>query len=356
MLIDRATIFVRAGRGGDGCVSLRREKYIPRGGPDGGDGGRGGDVWIVADPGTDTLLGFTYTPHFSAEDGGAGRGSSKHGGDGRDREVGVPLGTLVYDHKSGELLADVSGADDRLIIAHGGRGGFGNEHFKTSTNQTPRNATPGGAPEARTLRLELKLIADVGLVGRPNAGKSTLLRAVSRATPKVAEYPFTTRQPHLGIAELAGGRRLVVADLPGLIEGASHGAGMGLEFLRHIERTGVLVHLVEVAPMDGTDPVRNYAEVRNELSAYSEALAEKPEIIVLNKIDVVPAAERPEVIGRLVAAIGRGEERPLLVASGATGEGVALILEACWKAMDRGKPAGWHNAPQGLQESFPPRK
>jgi GTP-binding protein len=350
MLIDRATIFVRAGRGGDGCVSLRREKFVPRGGPDGGDGGRGGDVWIVADRGTDTLLGFTYTPHFAAEDGGPGRGSSKHGADGRDREIGVPLGTLVYDHKSGELLADVSRADERLIIAHGGRGGFGNEHFKTSTNQTPRNATPGGAGEERTLRLELKLIADVGLVGRPNAGKSTLLRAVSRATPKVAEYPFTTRQPHLGIAELPGGRRLVVADLPGLIEGASHGAGLGLEFLRHIERTGVLVHVVEVAPVDGTDPVKNYAEVRNELSAYSEALVEKPEIVVLNKIDMVPAAERAEVIGRLVAAIGRGEERPLLVASGATGEGVALVLEACWKALDRGKPAGWRRAaPQTVE-------
>jgi GTP-binding protein len=351
MLIDRAIIFVRAGRGGDGCVGLRREKFVPRGGPDGGDGGRGGDVWIVADPGTDTLLGFTYTPHFAAEDGGPGRGGSKHGADGSDREVRVPLGTLVYDHGRGDLLADVSGAGDRLVIARGGRGGFGNEHFKTSTNQTPRTATPGEPGQQRTLRLELKLIADVGLVGRPNAGKSTLLRAVSRATPKVADYPFTTRQPHLGIAELPGARRLVVADLPGLIEGASRGAGLGLEFLRHIERTGVLVHVVEVAPLDGTDPEKNYADVRGELGAYSEALLAKPEIIVLNKIDVVPADERRDVVARLAAAIaaqaGAASGRPVLVASGATGEGVAAVLEACWIALGRGEPAGWkRSAPQ----------
>ena len=344
MLIDCETIFVRSGKGGSGCVSLRREKYVPRGGPDGGDGGRGGDVVFVADAGLDTLLGLTYSPHFFAANGRPGKGKSMHGADGEDSIVRVPSGTLIYDKETGEYLADISAAEDRYVVVRGGRGGFGNEHFKTSTDQTPREATPGEPVEERTLRLELKLIADVGLVGKPNAGKSTLLSAVSRATPKVAEYPFTTRSPCLGIAELAGGRmerRLVIADIPGLIEGASTGAGLGHEFLRHIERTTVLVHLVDIAPVDGSDPAENYTAIRRELAEYSPALAEKTEIVALNKIDLVPAGERSAVVERTVAAIGgSGPGKPLVI-SGATGEGLRELLEACWHAAEKTDPAGW---------------
>jgi GTP-binding protein len=234
MLIDHATIFVRSGKGGAGCVSLRREKYVPKGGPDGGDGGKGGDVVLVADPHLDTLLGLTYSPHIFAANGQPGKGKSMHGGDGDDSIVGVPPGTIVYDKSTGERLADISDPAARVVVVRGGRGGLGNEHFKSPTNQTPRYDTPAEPAEERTLTLELKLIADVGLVGLPNAGKSTLLSAVSRATPKIADYPFTTRSPNLGIAELGGDgsdRRLVIADIPGLIEGASGGAGLGHEFL-----------------------------------------------------------------------------------------------------------------------------
>ncbi|MCH7798128.1 MAG: GTPase ObgE [Planctomycetes bacterium] len=344
MLIDRATIFVRSGKGGSGCVSLRREKYIPRGGPDGGDGGCGGDVVLVGDPGLDTLLGLTYSPHFFAANGRPGKGKSMHGADGEDSIVRVPPGTLVYDKDTGEYLADITSAEDRYVVVRGGRGGFGNEHFKTSTDQTPREATPGEPVEERTLRLELKLIADVGLVGKPNAGKSTLLSAVSRATPKVAEYPFTTRSPCLGIAELAGGRmerRLVIADIPGLIEGASAGAGLGHEFLRHIERTTVLVHLVDIAPVDGSDPAENYTAIRRELAEYSPALAEKTEIVALNKIDLVPASDRAGVIERIGRACRDSDRAAPMVISGATGEGLRELLEACWQSLGKSEPVPW---------------
>ena len=341
MLIDRATIFVRGGKGGDGCVSLRREKYVPKGGPDGGDGGHGGNVVLVGDESLDTLLGITYSPHFRAEKGQPGKGKSMTGGDGADCVVRVPLGTLVYAAPDGELLGDIGTAGQELVVARGGQGGFGNEHFKSPTNQTPRNATPGADGEERTLRLELKLIADVGLVGMPNAGKSTMLRAMSRATPKVADYPFPTRSPNLGIAELAGERRLVIADIPGLIEGASTGAGLGHEFLRHVERTTVLVHLLDVAPTDGTDPVANYRAIRAELAEYARVLADKPEIIALNKIDLVPQDERADTIGLIAEAL---RTDGFCVTSGATREGVPELLEACWKAVgkDHNKP-GWAN-------------
>jgi GTP-binding protein len=341
MLIDRATIFVRGGKGGDGCVSLRREKYVPKGGPDGGDGGHGGSVVLVGDESLDTLLGFTYSPHFRAEKGQPGKGKSMTGGDGTDCVVPVPLGTLVYEASDGALLGDISAAGQSLVVARGGRGGFGNEHFKSATNQTPRNATPGAEGEEFTLRLELKLIADVGLVGKPNAGKSTMLRAMSRATPKVADYPFTTRSPHLGIAELGGERRLVIADIPGLIEGASAGAGLGHEFLRHIERTSVLVHLLDVAPTDGTDPAANYRAIRAELGEHSGVLADKPEIVVLNKIDLVPPDERSDMI-ELIAETLRADG--FLVTSGATREGVNELLEACWKMVGKdSRMPGWGN-------------
>jgi GTP-binding protein len=341
MLIDRATIFVAGGKGGDGCVSLRREKYVPRGGPDGGDGGRGGSVVLVGDESLDTLLGFTYSPHYRAEKGQPGKGKSMRGADGGDCVVPVPLGTLVYEATSGGLLGDISTAGQTLVVARGGKGGLGNEHFKSATNQTPRTATPGADGETFTLRLELKLIADVGLVGKPNAGKSTMLRAMSRATPKVADYPFTTRSPNLGIAELPGERRLVVADIPGLIEGASAGAGLGHEFLRHVERTTVLVHLLDVAPTDGTDPGANYRAIRAELAEYSPVLADKPEIVVLNKIDLVPHDARADTVALIVETLRTDGVR---VTSGATREGVPELLEACWKAVGKNdtKP-GWGN-------------
>jgi GTP-binding protein len=263
------------------------------------------------------------------------------GADGADCVVRVPLGTLVYEAPDGALLGDISTAGQELVVAHGGKGGFGNEHFKSATNQTPRNATPGADGEEFTLRLELKLIADVGLVGKPNAGKSTMLRAMSRATPKVADYPFTTRSPNLGIAELGAERRLVVADIPGLIEGASAGAGLGHEFLRHVERTTVLVHLLDVAPADGTDPAANYRAICAELSEYSEVLADKPEIIVLNKIDLVPEDERADMIELVAEAL---HIDGFLVTSGATREGVPELLEACWEAVGKdGKKPGWGN-------------
>ncbi len=345
MLIDRATIFVRSGKGGDGCVSLRREKYIPKGGPDGGDGGKGGDIVLVVDASLDTLLGLTSSPHFFADNGRPGKGRSMSGADAGTVIVPLPPGTLVYDKDSGEQLADVSSSDDRIVVARGGRGGFGNEHFKSATNQTPREATPGGPCEQRTLRLELKLIADIGLVGKPNAGKSTLLAAVSRATPKVADYPFTTRSPNLGIAELGGERRLVIADIPGLIDGAAAGAGLGHQFLRHIERTTALVHLLDIAPVDGCDPVESYNAIRRELADYSPQLAAKPEIVAINKIDLVPDTERRAVVERTLAAIGGpGSGKPMpMVISGATGEGLRELIEACWQAAEKSDPAGWQS-------------
>ncbi len=332
---------MKSGKGGDGCVSLRREKYVPKGGPDGGDGGKGGDIVLVVDRNLDTLLGLTSSPHFFADNGRPGKGRSMHGADAGIVLVPLPPGTLVFDKNSGQQLADVSSPDDRIVVARGGRGGFGNEHFKSATNQTPRDATPGAPCEQRTLRLELKLIADIGLVGKPNAGKSTLLAAVSRATPKIADYPFTTRSPSLGITELGGERRLVIADIPGLIDGAAEGAGLGHEFLRHIERTTALVHLLDIAPVDGSDPVDAYKAIRRELADYSPQLAAKPEIVAINKIDLVPDTQRRAVVERIVAAIGGpGPGKPLVI-SGATGEGIRELLEACWDAAEKSDPAGW---------------
>ena len=327
MLVDRARIFVRSGKGGDGCMSFRREKYIPKGGPNGGDGGDGGSVILVGDDSIDTLLPLTHRPHYRASHGIQGKGSQLHGANGDDCIVKVPLGTLVTDEASGELLADIAVHNQELVVAKGGRGGWGNEHFKSATNQTPRETTNGQPIEEHTLRLELKLIADIGLVGMPNAGKSTLLSAISAARPKVADYPFTTLHPHLGIAELDMNRRLVVADIPGLIEGAADGAGLGHRFLKHIERTGALLHLVDVAPIDGSDPVMNYNTIRGELLQYSKELASKKELIVLNKIDLLPPDERDDVIGSIAEALNLD---PVITCSSATREGMTLVLEHCW--------------------------
>ncbi|HOW73340.1 MAG TPA: GTPase ObgE [Phycisphaerae bacterium] len=325
MFIDRAEIFVRGGKGGNGCVSFRREKYIPKGGPDGGDGGHGGHVYIVADPTITTLLDFTGRHHWTAQNGQAGMGKNRSGKSGADRVVRVPPGTLIYDRDSGRLLKDLDQPEMRVLIARGGRGGKGNQNFATARYQAPRFAFPGGEPDERWLRLELKLIADVGLVGLPNAGKSTLLSRVSRARPKIADYPFTTIEPQLGIVELSNYRRFVMADIPGLIEGAHEGVGLGDDFLRHIERTRVIVHLVDVHPIvEHPTPVEAYHVIRNELQKYSQDLARKPELIVANKIDL---ADNLSAVQELQDALGRD----VIAISGVTGAGIEQLGDALWR-------------------------
>ena len=345
MLIDETVIFVRSGRGGDGCVSFRREKYVPKGGPDGGNGGRGGDVVLVADREMNTLQSLVPRPHYRAKAGGQGMGKSRTGADAADLLVTVPAGTLVFDAETDELLADLAEDGERFVAAPGGKGGLGNEHYKSSTNQTPREFTPGEPAVDRTLRLELKLLADVGLVGLPNAGKSTFLRAISRGRPKVADYPFTTLEPHLGMvtlpAERGIERRMVVADIPGLIEGAADGAGLGHDFLKHVERTRVLVHLLDVDPPDGSDPVGNWRTIRGELARYGGDLAEKPEVVVLNKTDLADAVAVDEVAKRLRRELDPGLDVGPLRMSGLSGDGVRAVLEAAWARLERGEPAGW---------------
>jgi len=340
VLIDKAKIFVRSGKGGHGCVSMRREKYRPLGGPDGGDGGKGGDVVLVGDDSLNTLISLTPRPHYRAESGRPGEGSSCHGRNGVDCIVPVPLGTIVVDAETGDTVGDIDADGQRLLVACGGNGGFGNEHFKSSTNQAPRESTPGEPWEERTLLLELKLIADIGLIGLPNAGKSTLLRAMSRAQPRVAAYPFTTLSPNLGTVELSGHRRLIVADIPGLIEGAADGAGLGHDFLRHIERTRVLLHLVDIDPADGSDPAENYRIIRGELEAYEADLASKPELILINKIDLVPEDLRSELLEQVEGGFP-DNRTSWLIASGATGEGVPSLLEALWKAIHDKTADSW---------------
>ncbi|MEM1329298.1 MAG: GTPase ObgE [Planctomycetota bacterium] len=337
MFVDEAVIEVFAGKGGDGCVSFRREKYVSKGGPDGGDGGDGGDVVLLADENVNTLLDFRGVHHWYAENGRQGEGGNRHGPNGAHKIIKLPAGTLVYNDVTGELMRDLAPGDE-VVIAAGGRGGLGNDRFKTSTNQTPQKATPGGAGEHFKLRLELRLIADVGLVGLPNAGKSTLLSAVTRARPKVADYPFTTLTPQLGIAEIDPARRLVFADIPGLIEGAADGHGLGHEFLRHIERTRVLVHLLDVAPPDESSPAENYLAIRAELAAHSADLAEKPELIALNKLDVLPDEEaRQDAIASLRTELQVGHDTPVLGLSGATLAGTRELLEALWTMTKRGE-------------------
>ncbi len=331
MFIDEAVIEVRSGKGGHGSVSFRREKYIPKGGPDGGNGGNGGSVLFLGDPNLNTLLDYRSRFHWHAPAGRPGSGRDCSGEAGSDLVLHVPPGTLIYNDETGELIADVKAPGQQVVAARGGRGGFGNAHFRSSTNQAPREAEPGENGEVLRLRLELKLMADVGLLGMPNAGKSTLLRAVSRARPMVADFPFTTLKPQLGIAELDAERRLVFADIPGLIEGAAEGIGLGHDFLRHVERTSLLVHLLDASPADGSQPADNYHTIRRELARYSTDLAEKDEIIVLNKIDLIAPGDRGRVLDELAGRLGlpRGE-RPLAL-SGATREGVRDLLERCWE-------------------------
>ncbi len=329
MFVDQAEIQVFGGDGGRGCVSMRKEKYIPLGGPDGGDGGDGGSVYLEAVEGVDTLLDMVGRHHWRAEPGAPGMGKKMAGKDGEDLVIRVPPGTLIYDKTSSLLIADLKKAGQKVCVVHGGRGGKGNFHFITAVRQAPDFAQPGVKGQTRELLLELRLIADVGVVGLPNAGKSTLLSRVSAARPKIADYPFTTLVPQLGIAELDAERRLVFADIPGIIEGAHEGAGLGQDFLRHIERTRILVHMIDILPIDGTQPIDAYRQIRAELEAYSPKLAAKPEILVANKMDLTGAGEaladlRTELPGKQIYAV-----------SAVAGTGLRPLLEQLWEAVER---------------------
>jgi GTPase len=330
--LDQAKIFVRSGDGGGGSVSFRREKFIEYGGPDGGDGGRGGDVVIRAVDGLNTLIDYRYQQHFRAQTGGHGMGKQRNGAGAEPLVLKVPPGTQVFDEDRETLLADLLEAGDEFLIARGGNGGWGNMHFKGPVNQAPRHANPGLPGEERWIWLRLKLIADAGLLGLPNAGKSTFLAAVSAATPKVADYPFTTLHPNLGVVTLGTDTRFVLADIPGLIEGASEGAGLGTRFLGHIERCGALLHLVDGT---GEDVVADWRTVRTELEAHGEGLAEKTEIIALNKIDALPPEEREAKRTALSVASGR----PVLAISGVSGEGVRGALGQLWRAVQKARGA-----------------
>lgn len=323
---DEALISVSAGNGGNGAVSFRREKYVPRGGPDGGDGGRGGDVVMVADRNLNTLIEYRYTRTFRAEHGQNGRGADCYGKSGEDLVLRVPVGTVVTDIATGETIADLDHDGATAIVAKGGIGGLGNLHFKSSTNRAPRQFTPGTPGESRELKLELKLLADVGLLGLPNAGKSTFIRAVSAARPKVADYPFTTLHPNLGVVRVAENQSFVIADIPGLIRGASEGAGLGHRFLKHLQRTRLLLHLIDIAPPDpDADPVADAKAIVQELRNYDEALFHKPRWIVLNKIDLIPEDEREERVNTILR--GLGNPSPAFVVSAATGEGCQQLCQ-----------------------------
>lgn len=294
MFIDRVKIRVTAGDGGNGVTAFRREKFVARGGPAGGDGGKGGDVWLEADENLNTLLHLRYNPEHKAERGRHGEGSNKHGKDGEDISIRVPVGTEVFEGDSEELVFDFTKHGQRYLAAEGGRGGFGNTHFKSSTNQAPRYHQDGSEGEYKEFQLELKLLADVGLVGFPNAGKSTLISAISAAKPKIADYPFTTLEPNLGVVNVSDYKTFVVADIPGLIEGASEGAGLGDHFLRHLERTKLLLHLIDVSSISGRDPVDDYEAINHELKNYDEDLARRPQIVVATKLDALDEPERLE--------------------------------------------------------------
>ncbi len=321
MFVDRVEIEVKAGDGGNGCMSFRREKYVPRGGPDGGDGGDGGSVTIVATAGVDSLANVAHHKLWKAERGKHGEGSNRQGRGGKDEIIRVPPGTIVFDAAEGMVLKDLSEVDQQMIAARGGRGGKGNTRFKSSTNRAPRDTTPGQSGEKRRLILELKVIADVGLVGKPNAGKSTLLSRLSRARPEIADYPFTTKVPNLGLVQIDVDHSFVMADIPGLIEGAHDGVGLGHEFLRHIERAGILVHLVEPMPMDGTDPIANFKAIRSELEQYDEGLGKRPEILVVTKSELPGSNEVAEELAELV-------DRPVVTISSVTGQGLNELTRA----------------------------
>jgi GTP-binding protein len=324
MFIDEARILVKAGDGGNGCLAFRREKYVPRGGPSGGDGGRGGDVVLVADEHENTLLKFRFNPEHKAERGRHGEGSNRTGAEGHSIEVPMPVGTVVYDEATGERLVDFTEPGQRFVVARGGRGGRGNARFATSTHQAPTEHEPGRPGDEKRLRLELKLLADVGLVGFPNAGKSTLISRISAARPKIADYPFTTLEPNLGVVQLENYRSFVVADIPGLIEGAHLGHGLGVQFLKHIERTRLLAHLVDVSEASGRDPVQDFETVMQELASFSDDLVKKPMIVVATKMDVAQNAERVASLRDLASARGFA----YFEISSATGQGINALKHA----------------------------
>ena len=340
MFVDEAKIFVKAGNGGNGCVAFRREKFVPRGGPSGGDGGNGGSIYLEANPNDNTLLRYRYNREFKAERGRHGEGSNCTGHSGADLILHVPVGTLVFDDQSGETIADLAAPGQRVLIAHGGRGGRGNQHFAKPWHQAPREHEEGFPGEERHLRLELKLLADVGLVGFPNAGKSTLISVISAARPKIASYPFTTLQPNLGVVNADGGtgshgtdvgRTFVVADLPGLIEGAHQGAGLGIRFLRHVERTRLLVHLVDTSDANADDPTHSFEVISGELAAFSESLTLKPMIVVTTKLDATTDRTRLEALRDFC---GR-QNLEFHSISAVTGEGVKHLVRSIADALDK---------------------
>jgi GTP-binding protein len=341
MFVDEVDIHVAAGNGGRGCLAFRREKRVPRGGPSGGDGGHGGSIYVVASPHTNTLINYRFHPEFSAERGEHGQGSNKTGHAGADLELAVPIGTLVYEKPPDpdeplKLLADLAHEGERVLVAKGGRGGLGNARFASATNRAPRKVQPGEAGEEKDLRLELKLLADVGLVGFPNAGKSTLIARISAARPKIADYPFTTLTPNLGVVGLSGDRSFVVADVPGLIEGAHRGLGLGHQFLRHLERTKLLVHVVDVSSASGRDPVDDLNTVRRELELFRPELAAKPQLVAANKIDVVQDDDRVKALERRARAL----KLPFFKVSAVTGAGIQALLERSWAGLvDAREPA-----------------
>jgi len=335
MFIDEAQIKIKAGDGGNGCVSFRREKFIPKGGPDGGDGGKGGDVYFQTVENLDTLIDFAGRHNWDARNGRPASGNNKHGANGKDLIIPVPPGTLIYDCDIDLLLKDLDKVGMKVRICRGGRGGKGNKAFATATNQTPRYAEPGKTGQERNIKLELKLIADVGLVGMPNAGKSTLISRCSAARPKIADYPFTTLEPVLGIVELSDFRRFVMADIPGLIEGSHKGAGLGIEFLRHIERTAILAHILDIMPSNGSDPVENYYQIRHELEQYSKKLAKKTELIIANKIDLDPD-------GKIVEDLKKRLNKKVYPISAVSGSGVRQLSEVLWEKAKENKAAAEH--------------
>jgi len=330
--VDEATIRVQAGNGGHGCLSFRREKYVERGGPDGGDGGHGGSVYLVADPSMNTLADFRVARKFRADTGQGGAGRNKTGRSGEDLDVCIPCGTVVHDVDTGELICDLTEPGQRQKVAEGGRGGLGNTRFKSSVNRAPRKITNGTQGEGRHLSLELKVLADVGLLGMPNAGKSTLITAMSQAKPRIADYPFTTLHPNLGVVRVGQLQSFVMADIPGLIEGASEGAGLGIQFLRHLQRTGLLLHLVDIAPIDGSDPATVVKAIAIELGNFSDELAEKSRWLVINKIDLLRPEDLAEAREKLLAELDWNG--PVFEVSAATGAGTEELGQAVMRELE----------------------